>query len=153
MQIKNLAIGDGFVYLMEGSTKVKFYVLAHNYESGLNGNGRTLFCRESPATSGTRAPRGRSGMSYWPSCLECSYYKNTYSTKFTTTVKSWIGSTKIHVNSLHNPLNNSSPSYDMDVASVGFSFLQSRQWNWGHRVLGVITIRTVRLFLLRHVLD
>ena len=24
MQIKNLAIGDGFVYLMEGSTKVKF---------------------------------------------------------------------------------------------------------------------------------
>lgn len=122
MQIKDLAIGDGFVYLMEGSTKVKFYVLAHNYESGLNGKGRTLFCRESPATSGARAPRGRSGMSYWPSCLECSYYKNTYSTKFTTTVKSWIGSTKIHVNSLHNPLNNSSPSYDMDVASVGFSF-------------------------------
>lgn len=27
MQIKDLAIGDGFVYLMEGSTKVKFYVL------------------------------------------------------------------------------------------------------------------------------
>ena len=52
MQIKDLAIGDGFVYLMEGSTKVKFYVLAHNYESGLNGNGRTLFCRESPPTSG-----------------------------------------------------------------------------------------------------
>ena len=37
MQIKDLAIGDGFVYLMEGSSKVKFYVLAHNYESGLNG--------------------------------------------------------------------------------------------------------------------
>ena len=49
MQIKDLAIGDGFVYLMEGSTKVKFYVLAHNYESGLNGKGRTMFCRESPA--------------------------------------------------------------------------------------------------------
>lgn len=49
MQIKDLAIGDGFVYLMEGSSKVKFYVLAHNYESGLNGKGRTLFCRESPA--------------------------------------------------------------------------------------------------------
>ena len=24
MQIKDLAVGDGFVYLMEGSTKVKF---------------------------------------------------------------------------------------------------------------------------------
>lgn len=122
MQIKDLAIGDGFVYLMEGSTKVKFYVLAHNYESGLNGKGRTLFCRESPATNGSRASNSRSNFSYWPSCLECSYYKNTYSTKFTTTVKSWIGSTKIHVNSLHNPLNNSSPSYSMDVTSASFSF-------------------------------
>lgn len=122
MQIKDLAIGDGFVYLMEGSTKVKFYVLAHNYESGLNGKGRTLFCRESPATNGSRASNSRSDFSYWPSCLECSYYKNTYSTKFTTTVKSWIGSTKIHVNSLHNPLNNSSPSYSMDVTSASFSF-------------------------------
>ena len=122
MQIKDLAIGDGFVYLMEGSTKVKFYVLAHNYESGLNGKGRTLFCRESPATNGSRASNSRSDFSYWPSCLECSYYKNTYSTKFTTTVKSWIGSTKIHVNSLHNPLNNSSPSDSMDVTSASFSF-------------------------------
>ncbi len=122
MQIKDLAIGDGFVYLMEGSTKVKFYALCHNYESGLNGKGRTLFCRESPATNGSRASNSRSDFSYWPSCLECSYYKNTYSTKFTTTVKSWIGSTKIHVNSLHNPLNNSSPSDSMDVTSASFSF-------------------------------
>lgn len=122
MQIKDLAIGDGFVYLMEGSTKVKFYVLAHNYESGLNGKGRTLFCRESPATNGSRASNSRSDFSYWPLCLECSYYKNTYSTKFTTTVKSWIGSTKIHVNSLHNPFNNSSPSDSMDVTSASFSF-------------------------------
>lgn len=122
MQIKNLAIGDGFVYLMEGSTKVKFYVLAHNYESGLNGKGRTLFCRESPATSGARATKSRSDASYWPSCLERSYYEGTYLTKFTTIVKSWIGSTKIHINSLHNPLNNSSPSDYMDVSSAGFSF-------------------------------
>lgn len=122
MQIKDLAIGDGYVYQMEGSTKVKFYALAHNYESGLNGKGRTLFCRESPARNGSRASNSRSDFSYWPICLEQSYYSNTYSTKFTTTVKSWIGSTKIHVNSLHNPLNNSSPSYSMDVTSASFSF-------------------------------
>lgn len=42
MQIKDLAIGDGFVYLMEGSSKVKFYALSHNYESGLNGKELTL---------------------------------------------------------------------------------------------------------------
>lgn len=122
MQIKDLAVGDGFVYLMEGSTKVKFYVLAHNYESSLNGKGRTMFCRESPATKGIRTGNSRSGASYWPSCLECSYYRNTYLANFTTTVKSWIGSTKIHVNGLHNPFNNSSPSYNMDVTSAGFSF-------------------------------
>lgn len=122
MQIKDLAIGDGYVYLMEGSTKVKFYVLAHNYESSLNGKGRTMFCRENPATNGTRTANRRSDASYWPSCLECSYYRNTYLANFTTTVKSWIGSTKIHVNSLHNPFGNSSPDYNMDVTSAGFSF-------------------------------
>lgn len=122
MQIKDLAIGDGYVYLMEGNTKVKFYALCHNYESSLNGKGRTMFCRENPATNGTRTANSRSNASYWPSCLECSYYRNTYLANFTTTVKSWIGSTKIHVNSLHNPLGNSSPSYNMDVTSAGFSF-------------------------------
>ena len=137
MQIKDLAIGDGFVYLMEGSTKVKFYVLAHNYESGLNGKGRTLFCRESPATNGSRASNSRSDFSYWPSCLECSYYKNTYSTKFTTTVKSWIGSTKIHVNSLHNPLNNSSPSDSMDVTSASFSFFAISSVELGASSFGI----------------
>lgn len=65
MQIKDLAIGDGFVYLMEGSTKVKFYALCHNYESGLNGTGRTLFCRESPATSGIRCQTGSSYSLGW----------------------------------------------------------------------------------------
>ena len=49
MQIKDLAIGDGYVYLMEDGAKVKFYALCHNYESVLNGMGRTMFCRESPA--------------------------------------------------------------------------------------------------------
>lgn len=68
MQIKDLAIGDGFVYLMEGSTKVKFYALCHNYESGLNGMGRTMFCRESPA--------------------------NLNLNKFTAAVQKWISTTK-----------------------------------------------------------
>ena len=49
MQIKDLAIGDGYVYLMEDGAKVKFYALCHNYESSMNGTGRTMFCRESPA--------------------------------------------------------------------------------------------------------
>lgn len=93
MQIKNLAIGDGFVYLMEGSTKVKFYVLAHNYESGLNGKGRTLFCRESPATSGTHTTSEKN--TYTPdSNNEATWYKRTYVNKFSDEVRGLIGTTK-----------------------------------------------------------
>lgn len=110
MQIKDLAIGDGYVYLMENSTKVKFYALCHNYESGLNGKGRTLFCRETPVTKGVRATEERSNKSYWPTCPECSYYDSTYLIKFTSTVQNWIGSTKIYCDDLYNPYGNSSPN-------------------------------------------
>lgn len=93
MQIKDLAIGDGYVYLMEGITKVKFYVLAHNYESGLNGKGRAMFCRESPATSGTHTTSARSDYRV-DSNNEDTWYKNTYVTKFSDEVKDLIGTTK-----------------------------------------------------------
>lgn len=103
MQIKDLAIGDGFVYLMEGSTKVKFYVLAHNYESGLNGKGRTLFCRESPATSGPWSSVGEYSRRVdiaWgitDSGYTCSIYDwltTTYFYKFAADVKGWMGKTR-----------------------------------------------------------
>lgn len=93
MQIKDLAIGDGFVYLMEGSSKVKFYVLAHNYESGLNGKGRTLFCRESPATSGTHIASGRYNYGVNDN-IEDTWYKNTYVNKFSDEVLTLISTTK-----------------------------------------------------------
>lgn len=103
MQIKDLAIGDGYVYLMEGSTKVKFYVLAHNYESGLNGNGRTLFCRESPANRGPWSSVGEFGRRVdiaWgtkDSGYTCTIYDwltTTYFNKFAADVKGWMGETK-----------------------------------------------------------
>lgn len=93
MQIKDLAIGDGFVYLMEGSTKVKFYVLCHNYESGLNGKGRTLFCRESPATSGTHTTSKLTTYVVNDN-YEDTWYKNTYANKFSGEVRKLIGMTK-----------------------------------------------------------
>ena len=93
MQIKNLAIGDGFVYLMEGSTKVKFYALSHNYESRLNGKGRTLFCRESPAGSGTHTTSAK-GDYRVDSNNEDAWYKNTYVNKFSGEVRKLIGMTK-----------------------------------------------------------
>lgn len=93
MQIKDLAIGDGYVYLMEGSTKVKFYVLAYNYESGLNGKGRTLFCRESPVTSGVHNVSKKDTYVVDKSG-EATWYKNTYVNKFSDEVRNLIGTTK-----------------------------------------------------------
>lgn len=93
MQIKDLAIGDGYVYLMEGVSKVKFYALAHNYESGLNGMGRTLFCRESPATSGTHTTSKKANYMV-NNNDEDTWYKNTYVNKFSNEVRNLIGSTK-----------------------------------------------------------
>lgn len=103
MQIKDLAIGDGYVYLMEGSTKVKFYALCHNYESGLNGKGRTMFCRESPATSGPWSSVGEYGRRVdiaWGITRDgytCSIYDwltTTYFYKFAADVKGWMGKTR-----------------------------------------------------------
>ena len=103
MQIKDLAIGDGFVCLMEGSTKVKFYALCHNYESGLNGKGRTLFCRERPAMSGPWSSIGEYGRRVdiaWgqtDSGYTCSIYDwltTTYFYKFAADVKGWMGKTR-----------------------------------------------------------
>ena len=71
----------------------KFYALCHNYESGLNGKGRTLFCRESPATSGTHTTSARSDYRV-DSNNEDTWYKNTYVTKFSDEVKDLIGTTK-----------------------------------------------------------
>ncbi len=93
MQIKDLASGDGYVYLMEDSTKVKFYALCHNYESGLNGKGRTLFCRESPATSGTHTASKQADYRVNDN-YEDAWYKNTYVNKFSDEVRNLIGSTK-----------------------------------------------------------
>ena len=93
MQIKDLAVGDGFVYLMEGSTKVKFYALSHNYESRLNGKGRTLFCRESPAGSGTHTTSAKEDCRV-DSNNEDAWYKNTYVNKFSGEVRKLIGMTK-----------------------------------------------------------
>ena len=100
MQIKDLAVGDGFVYLNEGNSKVKFYVLAHNYESGLNGKGRTFFCRESPAGSGkwgTYTTMGNTTNSIWWNNGACYHYLNSaYYGEFNSEIQNFIGKTACH---------------------------------------------------------
>lgn len=77
MQIKDLAIGDGYVYLMEDDAKVKFYALCHNYESVLNGMGRTMFCRESPAN--LTLDKFTAAVQKWISTTSYKYQYTTWS--------------------------------------------------------------------------
>lgn len=124
MQIKDLAIGDGFVYLMEGSTKVKFYVLCHNYESGLNGKGRTLFCRESPATSGTHTTSKLTTYVVNDN-YEDTWYKNTYANKFSDEVRNLIGMTKYvgqRVYMPYTPVGNPTGNAVLDSGTYKSSF-------------------------------
>ena len=98
--IKDLAVGDGYVYLTEGDAKVKFYARAHNYEPGLNGRGRTLFCRESPASSGkwgTYTSHGNTTNSVrWTDGACYDYLNSTYYKKFNSETKKFIGQTKCY---------------------------------------------------------
>ena len=138
MQIKDLAIGDGYVCLMEGSTKVKFYELYHNYESGLNGKGRTLFCRESPATSGPWSSVGSAGRRNdiaWGitdhgasgethTCSIYNWLTTTYFYKFAADVKGWMGKTKYlaHGTTFSTPiftLSESESVYDLSSRPEG----------------------------------
>jgi len=100
--IKDLAVGDGYVYLMEDNVKTKFYLLAHDYESSLNGTGRALFCRESPATKGpwssansnSRVNIGWGAKDSGETCSIYDWLTATYLNKFSADVKSWMGTTK-----------------------------------------------------------
>ena len=80
MQIKDLAIGDGYVYLMEDGAKVKFYALCHNYESVLNGMGRTMFCRESPAN--LTLDKFTAAVQKWISTTSYKYQYTTWSGRY-----------------------------------------------------------------------
>lgn len=128
MQIKDLAIGDGYVYLMESGTKVKFYALCHNYESDLNGKGRTLFCRESPATSGIRCQIGSSyslgwgTINYFSSHIVNAIYEYltaTYPSSFTSTVRKWIATTKYKAYSAPNA-SSSASNFRLDTFNTAF---------------------------------
>lgn len=128
MQIKDLAIDDGFVYLNEGSSKVKFYVLAHNYESGLNGKGRTLFCRESPVTKGIRCSSGSDYSLGWGTLnyyggnvinAIYSYLVGTYPSSFTSTVKKWIATTRYKA---YSPRNYYSGPSNFDLKTFDTAF-------------------------------
>ena len=80
------------IKLKENGTLVDFYVAKHNYESGLNGTGRTLVVRKD--TYDDRAWDSGNVNAYASSDLD-SWFNRTYRSMLDADIRSLIGTTKI----------------------------------------------------------
>lgn len=83
----------GIVQLKENGALVDFYVACHDYESGLNGAGRTLLVRKT--CHSRRAFNGGTTNAYASSEL-VSWLNSTYKALLDATVQSAMGTTKIY---------------------------------------------------------
>ena len=83
--------GD-IIKLNEGGSPVEFYVSKHDYESGLNGAGRTLVVRKD--TYNDRVWDSGNVNAYAGSDLD-SWFNSTYKNMLDANIRSLIGTTKI----------------------------------------------------------
>lgn len=114
MQIKDLAVGK----------KIKLagydvYVLAHNYESSLNGSGRTLVMWD---TSIGVAPWSRSNEYYINAYLE-TYFEDKLDAK----TREWVGTTMHRVNYRTKDVQYSGPDYSRR-ANTSFFVLSAGEY-------------------------
>ena len=91
-QLSNYVEGD-IVKIIENGTPVEFYVAKHDYESSLNGAGRTLLVRkdcygEQEWDSGN--------VNAWANCTLRSWLNSTYLNMLDADIRSLIGTTKYY---------------------------------------------------------
>ena len=93
--LAELAEGS-IVKINENGSPIEFYVAKHNYESGLNGTGRTLVVRKASATSMVFDENYFQFIysSYEDRSLAYQWLNNTYLSRFDTATKALIGTTK-----------------------------------------------------------
>ena len=89
--LSSLAEGS-IVKLNENGSPVEFYVAKHDYESGLNGTGRTLLVRKDCYGSG----RWGSFTVAYSGCTMDTWFNSTYKTLFATEIQNLIGETKFY---------------------------------------------------------
>ena len=87
----NFSEGD-IIQLNEGGVPVDFYVAKHDYESGLNGAGRTLVVRKDCYDN--RVWDNGNVNTYASSDLD-SWFNSTYKNRLDADIRSLIGTTKI----------------------------------------------------------
>ena len=90
-QLSDYAEGD-IIKVLEYGTPVEFYVAKHDYENGLNGNGRTLVVRKDIYDE--RAWDSGNVNAYASSDLD-SWFNSTYKNMLDADIRSLIGTTKI----------------------------------------------------------
>lgn len=90
-QLSDYTEGD-IVKINENGTPVEFYVAKHDYESGLNGSGRTLVVRKD--TYDDRVWDNNNANAYASSTID-SWLNNTYKNLLDADIRSLIDTTKI----------------------------------------------------------
>lgn len=81
------------ITITESGAPVEFYVADHDYQSDLNGNGRTLMVRKECVDP---MPWNSSGVNTWASSSLRSWLNGSYKNKFANSVQSQIGSTQYY---------------------------------------------------------
>ena len=83
---------DSIVRLKESGSLVEFYVATHNYESGLNGNGRTLLVRREPHSVQMWNSYGT--ITYYSGSLIDEWFNGTYKNLLDPDIQAAMGTTK-----------------------------------------------------------
>ena len=91
-QLSDYVEGD-IVKIPENGTPVEFYVAKHDYESGLNGNGRTLVVRKDCYDL---RQWHSSDVNAWATCSMRSWLNSTYLNMLDADLRSLIGTTKYY---------------------------------------------------------
>ena len=90
-QLSDYTEGD-IVKIPENNTPVEFYVAKHNYESELNGSGRTLVVRRDVYYNRVW---DNGNVNAYASCDLDSWFNSTYKNMLDADIRSLIGTTKI----------------------------------------------------------
>lgn len=120
--LSDIAEGS-IVYINESGTETPFYVAKHNYESGLNGNGKTLLLRQKCVTN----KKWGSYMGWLDAIGDTSgtpyYLENTYKATLPSAVQALLG-TLIYVS------NNNKWTLTTCSAKVFTPSLAEYQWSY-----------------------
>ena len=97
LELSTIAEGS-IVKLNENGSPVEFYVAKHNYESGLNGAGRTLLVRKDTYMEGTTntVVWDSDNTGVYPACTLDGWFNSTYKAVLDDAVQTAIGTTNIY---------------------------------------------------------